>query len=184
MKSTQILARIALWRLTGLSYDAPADDPAGEDVDDEGGVDEAAPRGNVGSDPRPTADWVGSPRRGDPPSRCTVVGVSPLVVVRGRGPAHDAAQPRSTHQALDGAARHRDVFAIELLPHLLAAVHPTKAGLPHPTNLHRELGIPVTPRTLPRRVALLPLVRVVGGRGDRQLGCRSARLHTTHDARR
>jgi hypothetical protein len=52
------------------------------------------------------------------------------------------------HQTLDCAPRRWNLFAIELLPHFLAAVD-LIVCVPDPTDLNGEVGIAVATRTLP-----------------------------------
>src|SRR3954471_15681262 len=101
----------------------PADDAAGEDVDDEGHVDEALPGRHVGEIRHPQGVRM----------RCLEVPVH-LVRRAGRrlvsdgGPgllaANGAAQAHLPHQALYRAAGHHDAFPSELPPDLAGAIDP------------------------------------------------------------
>jgi hypothetical protein len=96
---------------------AASHDEAAEGVDDEGDIDKAGPGRHVGEigDPQ----LVGSLR-----SKVTIYQVrgSGGGRIRRGGPAglatHGATQPQLAHQALDGAAGHRDPLAVQLAPHL------------------------------------------------------------------
>ncbi len=75
-------------------------------------------------------------------------------------------QAHLAHQALHGAARHRDAFAVELLPHLAAAVD-LEVRLPDPSNLDNQRLVAPLPRWPPRGIVGTAPVGVVGRRGDR-----------------
>ena len=102
--------------------DLPADDHAGEDVDDESRVDEAGVRLHVGEvgHPEPVRRW--RPER----ALHEVVGAVLAVIGAGRdleGPAPtDAREPELAHEALDGAAGDAGALAVELGPDLVGAV--------------------------------------------------------------
>src|SRR5262245_45904142 len=89
--------------------DAPADDAAREDVDDEGDVDEAGPGGDVREVCDPELVWPGR-------HEVTVNQVGP------GASSHDADEPQFAHQAPHAAARLPQAFAAHLLPDLPDAV--------------------------------------------------------------
>lgn len=51
-----------------------------------------------------------------------------------------ATQPEQAHQSLDGAARHRAVFSVELAPDLPGPMGP-HSGLPDAQHLRQQVGI-------------------------------------------
>jgi hypothetical protein len=59
--------------------------------------------------------------------------------------AADAFQAQFAHEALDGAAGHRDPLPVQLPPHLAGAVDPEVLGM-DPTDLDLQGGIPDRPR--------------------------------------
>ncbi len=140
----------------------PADDHAGEAVDDEGDVDHASMCLHVGdvTDPQPVRS-----RRVE--VALDEVGGS-LGAVSGRDRGEDlaapggASDPELTHQPLDGAARDLDAFAVERDPDLVGAVH-LEVCLPHALDLGLEVF--VLQSSLRRRSLL---GGVIGGRSDRQ----------------
>ena len=88
---------------------APADDPPGKDIDDEGHIDEAAPGGDVGEVSHP--QLVGTGRH---ELSVDEVRRARRAIISNRGleraPADGALQPHLSHQALHRAACDRDAF--------------------------------------------------------------------------
>ncbi len=144
----------------------PADDAAGEDVDDEGGVREASPRRHVGEARHPQHV---RPRR--PELAVHLVRRAGRGLVGDGGPdlpaAGRAPQAHPPHQAFHRAAGHRDAVAAELPPDLAGAVDP-EVGLMRPPDLLHDRRVFPSPRRPPRRVGTPGDMSVAGRRGDRQ----------------
>ena len=123
---------------------------SGKHVNHEGDVHEATPRGDVREvrDPQ----LVRARRREIPLHQ---IARRFAVDVRDRGlhatPAHDPAAV-GLHQPGDGAARDHAAFAMQRLPDLLRAIHPS-IGAPHARNLGAESGIALCARWHTRRSA-------------------------------
>src|SRR6266550_2242715 len=145
----------------------PSHDPASEHVDHERDVHEPAPGRDVGEvrDPK----LVGTRRL---ELTIDVIQRSLGAVVRDRGPTlaptHRALQSQRTHQTLDRTARHRNLFPVQLSPHLARAVD-LEVVVPNSANTSSELAVPAHARRHPTRINLPALVLVVRRRGDRQL---------------
>lgn len=161
---------------------APADDPAGVDVDDEGDVDEAGPGRHVGEvgqpqDVRPgrlelAVDVIQRTRRG-------------LVVDRGRdgfAPDHPL-QAHLPRQSRDRASGDVEALALELPPDLAHAVD-GEVLLEHASDLALQGYILPGPRRQSGGIAPLGDMSVVGGGGRSAAPCRSARPHAPNDDRR
>jgi hypothetical protein len=142
---------------------APADNAAGEDVDDEGDVDEAAPRRHVGEVGHPqlvgpgrrklAIDEIRRPLRG----RVASGGHDP------RPPAHGALQAHPPHHTLDRATGGANALAPQLFPHLLRAID-LLVSIPHALNVGAQPVVALRARRSGRWILLLPLVpKVVDG---------------------
>jgi hypothetical protein len=117
----------------------PADDHAGEGVDDKRHVGEPGPGGHVGEIGDPQA--IGS--------RCSEVAVDQIgraLVAGGRGGGpplgapHDPTDAQLTHEPGDVVAADLDAFPAELPPELTGAVD-LIVGVPDPLDLDLELGV-------------------------------------------
>ena len=82
-------------------------------------------------------------------------------------PAHCSGEPQPAHQASHGATRHRVPLAIELTPDFAYAVD-LEVALPHPPDLATQNLVPLRSRRAQPGIGFSGLVRVVGGRSDRQ----------------
>lgn len=101
--------------------DVPADDVAGEDVDDEGRVSEAGPGAHVGDVGHPEPVGGG----GAEVSLHQVQRPWCRLVRNGRAnlpAAPDASQPQLAHQAFHGATGNLGAFPPQLMPELAGAV--------------------------------------------------------------
>ena len=116
--------------------DAPADDPAGKDTDDEGDIDKTCPGGNVGE--------IRDPELIRPV--CLELPIDPIQRTRCRGVAEGgshrlaaphAPQAKASHQAFDGAAGDLDAFALQLPPDLVSTIH-LEVGLPDALNVGNQ----------------------------------------------
>jgi hypothetical protein len=119
--------------------DPPADDHAGEGVDDKRHVGEPRPGGHVGQIRDPQA--VGG-RRGE----VAVDQVGGALVGLGGGggaplgAAHDAADAELAHQPGDPVAANGDAFPVKLPPELLSAVD-LEVVVKDPLGLDLEPGV-------------------------------------------
>jgi len=138
----------------------PADDAAGEDVEDEGHVDDTSEGGHVGEVGHPQLIRSG---RGEIP----VDQISrPLVMLGGdRGadllPAQRSGPPLGSHQPFDRAPSHVVAMCAQVQPHLAGTVPATELVIAGRGDQLDDLGI--TQRPARGRPGL---VVVVGARGD------------------
>jgi hypothetical protein len=123
----------------------PADDHAGEHIDDERDVHPARVGLDVGQirDPQPV-------RCGRPELALDKIGgPDEPVVAFGRAhpdPASPAApQAHVGHQPLNGATRDPDTIFVQLVPHLVRAID-REVQFPHPQHLRAQLGVTHRPR--------------------------------------
>jgi hypothetical protein len=144
----------------------PADDAAGEDVDDEGHVHEALPSRHVGEIRHPQGIRM---RRPELPVHLVRRARGGLVSDRGPGllAADCATQAHPPHQALHRTAGHRDALPAELPPDLAGAVDPEVGRVHSPDLLHEHLVLP-SPGRGPGRIGTLRNMGVVGRRSDPQ----------------
>jgi len=146
--------------------DPPADNAAGECIDDEGHIDEPGPGRDIGevADPEPV-------RRGR-----LELAVHPVERARrglvgdrraDRLAPDDALQAHGIHQPLHRAARHAEPFAQQLTPDLPRAVD-LEVLIEHPQDMRLQ-GF-VTPDARRRSFRAPPprVMRVICGRGDLQ----------------
>jgi hypothetical protein len=137
----------------------PADDPAGEHIEDEGDVDRPRPGRDIGEvrDPEP----VGSGRSEVPVDQIRRPGV---LGGRDRGPGVLAPQRSRPalggHQPLHSAPRHVVAVAAQMQPHLPGTEPDTELVLACRSNQLDDLGI--TQRALRRS----PVAGFVVGRGS------------------
>jgi len=146
--------------------DPPADDVAGEHVDDEGDVDEVLPGRDLGEvrHPQPVRP-IHLELPVHPVQRARRLGI-------GHGSAHRlastrTAQPREPHQPLDGAARNHQALAVQLALDLVGVVN-LQVLVVHALHLRQQLGITPGSRRQQRRVAPARRVSPVRRRGDLQ----------------
>ena len=124
--------------------DLPADDHAGEYVEDERGVHPAGMGLDVGEVRHP--EPVGLVR---PEAALNEVGRTVLALVEAGGdlvgPSPTCSRkPQFTHQALDGAARHADPLSVELGPDLVGPID-LEIVAPDAQDLALELLVPHRP---------------------------------------
>jgi hypothetical protein len=149
--------------------DTPADNPARKDVDDEGHIDEAAPRGDIGEvrDPelirsrrgKVAVDKIGRPVGGS-------------ICPRGKDPgatADRAPQAHLPHQSLDGAPSDAMTVTAQLPPNLPRAVD-LLVLIPDPLDRLAQRVIALRPRAPTRGLCVSGLVPEVGRRGNRHDG--------------
>src|SRR3546814_3708230 len=116
--------------------DAPADNPAGKYINDEGHIQPALP-----------SRYIGKIRH---PQLIGAVGLELAidVIQRARGgsvgnrgahrlAASSASDTEAAHQSLDRAACHRVPLAVKLTPYLVSTVN-LHVSLPHPVNLRHQ----------------------------------------------
>ena len=108
-------------RAQGLG-DLPAHHHAGEHVDDEGGVDPAGVRLDVGEVGHPEAvGFVGMELAIDQVGRTVLALVGAGGDLVGPAPAGPG-KAQLSHQSLDGAAGHPDALSVELGPDLVGSI--------------------------------------------------------------
>ena len=145
----------------------PAHDPSREDVGDEGHVDEARPRGDVGEIRHPKLiRTIG----GEVPLNEIRRSKGRMIGDRGleRSAAYDALEAHLTHQPLYRTSGDFDPFSAKLTPDFARTVD-AEVLLPDPLDLLAELDVANRPSRKPRGVRLAGLLLVVGRRGDRKL---------------
>ena len=82
-------------------------------------------------------------------------------------PANNATQPKTTHQAFDGTARHRDFFPTQLPPNLVSTIH-LMIGVPDSLDLGRQIFITQRPGAAQGWIAFPGSMAPVAGRGNLQ----------------
>jgi len=153
--------------------DLPAHGHAGKQVSDESGIRKAAGRLHIrdirdppavgrggGEVPFQQVSWPGARSTGHRGPRLLALGGRP-------------GDPQLAHQPLHRAPRHPAALAPQLQPYLPRPLHPAalRPVFPHPHDLLFQPLIPLFSR---RRLALVPLRRVI--RGDREFQDRAGRF--------
>lgn len=144
--------------------DAPADDPAGKDIDDEGDIDKTLPGRDIGE-----IRYPGLIR----PIRLELA-IDPILRTRhGRiaeGGSHNLAahrpsQAEAAHQAFSGTARHLNPFSLQLPPDLIGTIH-LEIGLPNALDRGNQEFVTPSLGTSQGWIELPGGMAPVGGRGD------------------
>ena len=145
---------------------SPTDDESSEDVDDEGDIHEAAPRGNVGQvrDPELVRAC------GVEVALHEVHRASAARIRLRRLESTSTDRPLEahfTHQTGHRASSHVAALTAQLTPDLAHAIH-VKVLLPYTTNLAAELDVALRSRWQAAWVLLSRFLLVIGRRGDRK----------------
>ena len=148
------------------SRHAPADNPAGEGVDDESHVNEAAPSGDISK----IADPQGvRPRRLEVSVHQVQRTGRGLVADRrlDRFAANDALQAKPLRQPSDSAAGDVDALALHLAPDLANPVD-AEVRLENTADVLAKFDISAFPRRATIRIAVASGMLVIRRWGDRQ----------------